>query len=205
MKVLLINGSPHANGNTYIALHEMEKIFAEENIETEIVHIGNKNIRGCIACRACVKNGKCVFDDMVNEIASKFAECDGLVVGSPVYYASANATLVAFLTRLFFSTPFDKTMKVGAAVVAARRGGLSSTFDELNTFFTISGMPVASGQYWNSIHGREIGEAKQDAEGLQGMRTLARNMAFLMKSIALGKEKYGLPEKEAFQRTNFIR
>ncbi len=205
MKVLLINGSPHANGNTYIALHEMEKIFAEENIETEIVHIGNKNIRGCIACRACVKNGKCVFDDMVNEIASKFAECDGLVVGSPVYYASANATLVAFLTRLFFSTPFDKTMKVGAAVVAARRGGLSSTFDELNKFFTISGMPVASGQYWNSIHGREIGEAKQDAEGLQGMRTLARNMAFLMKSIALGKEKYGLPEKEAFQRTNFIR
>lgn len=204
MKVLLINGSPHANGNTYIALHEMEKIFAEENIETEIVHIGNKNIRGCIACRACVKNGKCVFDDMVNEIASKFAECDGLVVGSPVYYASANATLVAFLTRLFFSTPFDKTMKVGAAVVAARRGGLSSTFDELNKFFTISGMPVASGQYWNSIHGREIGEAKQDAEGLQGMRTLARNMAFLMKSIALGKEKYGLPEKEAFQRTNFI-
>lgn len=147
MKVLLINGSPHANGNTYIALHEMEKIFAEENIETEIVHIGNKNIRGCIACRACVKNGKCVFDDMVNEIASKFAECDGLVVGSPVYYASANATLVAFLTRLFFSTPFDKTMKVGAAVVAARRGGLSSTFDELNKFFTISGMPVASGQY----------------------------------------------------------
>lgn len=205
MKVLLINGSPHANGNTYIALHEMEKIFAEQNIETEIVHIGNKNIRGCIACRACVKNGKCVFDDMVNEIASKFAECDGLVVGSPVYYASANATLVAFLTRLFFSTPFDKTMKVGAAVVAARRGGLSSTFDELNKFFTISGMPVASGQYWNSIHGREIGEAKQDAEGLQGMRTLARNMAFLMKSIALGKEKYGLPEKEAFQRTNFIR
>lgn len=205
MKVLLINGSPHANGNTYIALHEMEKSFAEQNIETEIVHIGNKNIRGCIACRACVKNGKCVFDDMVNEIASKFAECDGLVVGSPVYYASANATLVAFLTRLFFSTPFDKTMKVGAAVVAARRGGLSSTFDELNKFFTISGMPVASGQYWNSIHGREIGEAKQDAEGLQGMRTLARNMAFLMKSIALGKEKYGLPEKEAFQRTNFIR
>ena len=205
MKVLLINGSPHAKGNTYIALHEMEKIFAEENIETEIVHIGNKDIRGCIACRACVKNGKCVFDDMVNETASKFAECDGLVVGSPVYYASANATLVAFLTRLFFSTSFDKTMKVGAAVVAARRGGLSSTFDELNKFFTISGMPVASGQYWNSIHGREIGEAEQDAEGLQGMRTLARNMAFLMKSIARGTEKYGLPEKEAFQRTNFIR
>ena len=152
-----------------------------------------------------MEKGKCVFDDMVNEAAAKFEECDGLVVGSPVYYASANATLVAFLTRLFYSTRFDKTMKVGAAVAAARRGGLSSTFDELNKFFTISGMPVASGQYWNSIHGREIGEAAQDAEGLQGMRTLARNMAFLMKSIGLGKEAYGLPEREAFQRTNFIR
>lgn len=179
----------------------MEKIFAE----AEIVHIGNKDIRGCIACRACVKNSKCVFDDAVNEIAPKFKECDGLVVGSPVYYASANAALVAFLTRLFYSTPFDKTMKVGAAVVAARRGGLSSTFDELNKFFTISGMPAASGQYWNSIHGREIGEAGQDAEGLQGMRTLAGNMVFLMRSIALGKEKYGLPVKEAFHPTNFIR
>ena len=132
-------------------------------------------------------------------------ECDGLVVGSPVYYASANATLVAFLTRLFYSTPFDKTMKVGGAVVAARRGGLSATFDELNKFFTISGMPVASGQYWNSVHGREQGEAAQDAEGMQSMRTLARNMAFLMKSVALGKEQFGLPEKEPFERTNFIR
>ena len=205
MKVLLINGSPHAKGNTHVALHEMEKIFAKENIETEIVHIGNKNIRGCIACRTCVQKGKCVFDDAVNEVASKFEACDGLVVGSPVYYASANATLVAFLARLFFSTRFDKTMKVGAAVVAARRGGLSATFDELNKFFTISGMPVASGQYWSSIHGREIGEAEQDAEGLQSMRTLARNMVFLMKSIAIGKEQYGLPEKEEFQRTNFIR
>lgn len=205
MKVLMINGSPHKEGNTYIALHEMEKIFSKEGIETEILHIGNREIRGCVACRSCLKNGKCVFEDVVNETAAKFEECDGLVVGSPVYYASANATLVAFLTRLFFSTAFDKTMKVGAAVVAARRGGLSSTFDELNKFFTISGMPVASGQYWNSIHGREIGEAAQDAEGLQGMRTLAANMTFLMKSIALGKEAYGLPEKEAFQRTNFIR
>ena len=205
MKVLLINGSPHGKGNTYIALHEMENVFAAENVETELVHIGNQGIRGCIACGSCAKTGKCVFDDAVTEIARKFEECDGLVVGSPVYYASANATLVAFLTRLFYSTPFDKTMKVGAAVVAARRGGLSSTFDELNKFFTISGMPVASGQYWNSIHGREIGEAQQDAEGLQSMRTLAKNMAFLMKSIALGKEAYGLPEKEAFQRTNFIR
>ena len=162
MKVILLNGSPHANGNTYIALHEMEKTFAEEGIETEIVHIGNKNIRGCIACRSCAKTGKCVFEDEVNAFAAKFEACDGLVIGSPVYYASANATLVAFLTRLFFSTRFDKTMKVGASVVAARRGGLSSTFDELNKFFTISGMPVASGQYWNSIHGREIGEAEQD-------------------------------------------
>ena len=205
MKVLMINGSPHKEGNTYIALHEMEKIFSREGIETEILHIGNRDIRGCVACRSCLKSGKCVFGEVVNETAAKFEECDGLVVGSPVYYASANATLVAFLTRLFFSTAFDKTMKVGAAVVAARRGGLSSAFDELNKFFTISGMPVASGQYWNSIHGREIGEAAQDAEGLQGMRTLAANMTFLMKSIVLGKEAYGLPEKEAFQRTNFIR
>lgn len=205
MKVLMINGSPHKNGNTYIALHEMEKVFTEAGIEAEILQVGNKEIRGCIACRACAKKGKCVFDDIVNEAAVKFEECDGLVVGSPVYYGSANATLVAFLTRLFFSTQFDKTMKVGAAVVAARRGGLSSTFDELNKFFTISGMPVASGQYWNSIHGREVGEAAQDAEGLQGMRTLAKNMTFLMKSIKLGKETYGLPEKEAFVRTNFIR
>lgn len=205
MKALLLNGSPHPRGNTYIALHEMEKIFAEEGVETELIHVGNKDIRGCIACRSCAKTGKCVFDDLVNEVAPKFEACDGLVVGSPVYYASANATLVAFLTRLFFSTHFPKTMKVGAAVVAARRGGLSSTFDELNKFFTISGMPIASGQYWNSIHGREIGEAAQDAEGLQSMRTLARNMTFLMKSIALGKEQYGLPEKEPPVFTNFIR
>ncbi len=205
MKVLMINGSPHPTGNTYVALHEMEAVFAQEGIETEILHVGNKDIRGCIACGACAQKGRCVFEDLVNETAAKFEECDGLVVGSPVYYASANATLVAFLTRLFYSTHFDKTMKVGASVVAARRGGLSATFDELNKFFTIAGMPVASGQYWNSIHGRTPGEAKQDAEGLQSMRTLARNMAFLMKSIALGKEAYGLPEKEPFERTNFIR
>lgn len=205
MKVLMINGSPRVYGNAYIALHEMEKVFTDSEIETEILHVGNKDIRGCIACASCAKTGKCVFNDIVNETAKKFEECNGLVVGSPVYYASANATLIAFLTRLFYSTHFDKTMKVGAAVVAARRGGLSSTFDELNKFFTISGMPVASGQYWNSIHGREAGEAEQDMEGLQGMRTLANNMTFLMKSIALGKETYGLPEKEPFQRTNFIR
>ncbi len=205
MKVLMINGSPRAEGNTYVALREMEKIFKEEGIETEILQVGNKAVRGCIACGSCAKNGKCVFDDAVNEAAPKFAECDGIVVGSPVYYASANATLIAFLDRLFYSTGFDKTMKVGASVVAARRGGLSATFDELNKYFTISGMPVASSQYWNSIHGRTPGEAKEDAEGLQTMRVLARNMAFLMKSIALGKEKYGLPEKEDRVSTHFIR
>ena len=205
MKVLLLNGSPHINGSTYTALHEMEKIFAENGIETEMLHVGAKDIRGCVACRSCYETGKCVFDDIVNETAKKFEECDGLVVGSPVYYASANATLIAFLDRLFYSTHFDKTMKVGASVVSARRGGLSSTFDELNKYFPISGMPVASGQYWNSIHGNNADEAVQDAEGLQIMRTLARNMSFLMKSIELGKEKYGLPEKETRVGTNFIR
>lgn len=205
MKVLMINGSPRPNGNTAVALREMEAIFKAEGIETEIVQVGNKAIRGCIACGKCAETGKCVFDDAVNEVAPKFQAADGLVVGTPVYYASANATLVAFLTRLFFSTPFDKTMKVGAAAAVARRGGLSSTFDELNKFFTISGMPVASSQYWNSVHGREPGQAAGDAEGLQTMRTLARNMTFLMRSIQLGKEKYGLPEREAPQRTNFIR
>lgn len=205
MKVLIMNGSPRMNGNTSIALREMEQVFSSENIETETVVVGNKDVRGCIACLSCRKNGKCVFDDIVNETASKFAECDGLIIASPVYYASANGTLISFLDRLFYSTPFDKTMKVGASVVAARRGGLSSTFDELNKYFTICGMPVASGQYWNGIHGREMGEAADDTEGLQMMRTLARNMAFLMKSIALGKEQYGLPEKEPFQPMNFIR
>lgn len=205
MKVLMINGSPRADGNTYVALREMEKIFKEDGIETEILQVGNQAVRGCIACGSCAKNGKCVFDDAVNEAAPKFAECDGIVVGSPVYYASANATLIAFLDRLFYSTGFDKTMKVGASVVAARRGGLSATFDELNKYFTISGMPVASSQYWNSIHGRAPGEAEKDGEGLQTMRVLARNMAFLMKSIALGKEKYGLPEKEERVSTHFIR
>jgi multimeric flavodoxin WrbA len=205
MKVLMLNGSPRVNGNTAIALQEMEKIFQQEGIETEIIHVGNQPIRGCIACGSCMKTGQCVFSDLVNETADKFETCDGLVIGSPVYYASANATLVAFLTRLFYSTHFDKTMKVGASVVAARRGGITATYDELNKFFGISGMPIASGQYWNGIHGREVGEAVQDAEGLQMMRTLANNMSFLMKSIALGKEQFGIPEKEAFQRTNFIR
>lgn len=205
MKVLLINGSPHVNGSTYTALHEMEKIFVKDGMETEILHIGNKDIRGCVACGYCNQHGRCAFQDIVNEAAAKFEACDGLVVGSPVYYASANATLIAFLDRLFYSTGFDKTMKVGASVVSARRGGLSATFDELNKYFTICGMPVASGQYWNSIHGNNADEARQDGEGLQIMRTLANNMSFLIRSIALGKEQYGLPEKEPFCRTNFIR
>lgn len=204
MKVLILNGSPRANGNTAIAIKEMTKIFETEGIETEVCQIGNKAIRGCIACGKCETDGKCVFDDEVNEIAQKFEQADGLIAASPVYYASANATLIACLDRLFYSTHFDKTMKVGAAVAVARRGGCSATFDELNKYFTISGMPVASSQYWNSVHGREKGDAELDAEGLQTMRVLARNMSFLMKSIALGKEKYGLPEKEEWQPTHFI-
>ena len=205
MKVLIINGSPRVNGNTSVAVREMEKVFAEEGVETEVVQVGNKDIRGCIACGYCGENGKCVFNDIVNELAPKFEEADGLVVASPVYYASANATLIACLTRLFYSTHFDKSMKVGASVVCARRGGCSATFDELNKFFTISNMPIASSQYWNSIHGREQGQAEMDEEGRQTMRVLARNMSFLMKSIALGKEKYGLPEKEEHLWTHFIR
>ena len=205
MKVLLINGSPKKDGNTARALREMADVFAKHGIETETVCVGDKAIRGCIACTSCYKTGKCVFDDEVNAVAEKLKECDGMVVGSPVYYASANGTLISFLDRLFYSSRFDKTMKVGASVAVARRGGCSSTFDELNKYFTISGMPVASGQYWNSVHGKVPGDAESDAEGLQSMRTLAENMTFLMKSIALGKEKYGLPEKEAKVATNFIR
>lgn len=205
MKILMINGSPHEKGNTHAALSEMEKIFIREGVETETVHVGNRDIRGCIGCRRCMELGRCVFDDCVNEIAEKFRGCDGLVVGTPVYYASANGTLVSLLDRLFYSSPFDKTMKVGACVTVARRGGLSATFDQLNKYFAISGMPVASGQYWNSVHGQLPGEAEGDAEGLQSMRTLAKNMVFLMRAIELGKEKYGLPEKEEPARTNFIR
>lgn len=205
MKVLMINGSPHANGNTAAALEEMKRVFEAEGIETELIQVGHRDIRGCIGCRGCKSTGKCVFDDPVNAAAKSFEEADGLVVGSPVYFAGANATLVAFLTRLFYSVPFDKTMKVGASVVVARRGGLSATFDELNKFFTISGMPVASSQYWNSVHGQMPGQASEDAEGLQTMRALARNMTFLMKSIALGKEAYGLPQQEQRVFTNFIR
>lgn len=205
LKVLILNGSPRINGNTSIAVREMEKIFEENGVAAETVQIGNRDIRGCIACGSCREKGKCIFDDVVNELAPKFEAADGLVIASPVYYASANATLIACLDRLFYSSSFDKTMKVGASVVCARRGGCSATFDELNKYFTISNMPIASSQYWNSIHGREKGEAQMDEEGRQTMRALARNMVFLMKSIALGKEKFGLPEKEEWSPTNFIR
>ena len=205
MKVLMINGSPRSNGNTFVALSEMKKIFEEEGVEVELIQVGNKPIRGCIACATCRKNGKCVFDDEVNVVAEKFKDADGLIVGSPVYYASPNATLIAFLDRLFYSTAFDKTMKVGASVAVARRGGTTATFDVLNKYFTISGMPIASGQYWNGVHGASVCEALQDGEGLQQMRTLARNFSFLLKSIKLGKEKYGLPKKENKVVTNFIR
>ena len=205
MKVLLLNGSPHKAGSTYTALHQMEQIFQTEQIETELLQVGGLSIRGCVDCGACGRLGKCAFDDVVNEVAVKLQEADGLVVGSPVYYASANATLVAVLDRLFYSTRFDKTMKVGASIAVARRGGCSSTFDQLNKYFTISNMPIASSQYWNSVHGGAPGQAAEDAEGLQTMRTLAKNMAFLMKSIALGKEQFGLPEKEPPAFTSFVR
>lgn len=205
LKVLMLNGSPKANGNTAIALREMENVFKENGIEVENIVIGNQAVRGCIACGSCYEKGKCVFDDVVNELAPKFEEADGIVVASPVYFASANATLIATLDRLFFSTSFDKTMKVGASVVCARRGGCSATFDELNKYFTISNMPIAASQYWNCIHGRELREADRDEEGKQTMRVLARNMTFLMKSIELGKKQFGLPEKEEHAFTHFIR
>lgn len=205
LNVLILNGSPRPNGNTSIALHEIEQVFQENDVNYETIQIGNKAIRGCVACYSCTKTGKCVFDDIVNELAPKFEQADGLIIASPVYYASANATLIACLDRLFYSVPFSKSMKVGASVVCARRGGCSATFDELNKYFTVSNMPIASSQYWNNIHGRDLGESADDAEGLQTMRMLAHNMIFLMKSIALGKEKFGIPEREPQIRTNFIR
>ena len=201
----MINGSPHADGNTALALAEMKKIFDAEKIDTTLLQIGNKDIHGCVGCGTCYKNGKCVFDDEVNKAAELFEKADGLVIGSPVYYASPNGTLISFLDRLFFSTQFDKTMKVGAAVAVARRGGCTAAFDVLNKYLSISGMAIASSQYWNIIHGRAKGEASQDAEGLQTMRVLARNMVFMLRSITLGKEKYGLPETEPWTPTNFIR
>ncbi len=205
MKVLMINGSPHAKGNTAAALAEAEKIFAAEGVETEIIQIGNKTVRGCSGCYSCSKTGKCAFDDIVNEVAPKLEACDGMIVASPVYYASANGTLVSFLDRLFYSTGFDKTMKVGASIAVARRGGCSAAFDNMNKYFAICGMPIATSQYWNMVHGRDPGEAAADEEGMQTIRTLARNMVFMMKSIALGKEQFGLPEKEQKKSTNFIR
>ncbi len=205
MKVLILNGSPHPSGVNYLAIEEMTTVFEEENVDAEVVQVGNQAVRGCIACGSCSKLGKCVFDDVVNELADKFKQADGLIVTSPVYYASANATLIATLDRLFYSTSFDKTMKVGASVVSCRRGGASATFDELNKYFTISSMPVVSSQYWNSIHGNNADEAMLDEEGKQIMRTLARNMIFLMKSIQLGKEQFGLPQKEKHISTNYIR
>lgn len=205
MKVLMLNGSPRIDGNTTIALKEMEKEFLKEKIEVEIIQVGNLAIRGCIACNYCYKNDKCGINDIVNEISEKFKTADALVVASPVYYASANGTLISCLDRLFYSSHFDKRTKVGASVVVARRGGCSSTFDELNKYFSISGMPIATSQYWNSVHGRKVGEAAQDLEGLQTMRTLAKNMIFLMKSISLGVQEFDLPEVEKPEHTNFIK
>ena len=206
MKVLILNGSPHAEGNTALAIGQMVPIFEEAGIEVEVVSVGHLTIKGCTGCAACFKIGKCVTDDIVNELSEKFRACDGMVIASPVYYASANGTLISLLDRLFYSNSrFDKRMKVGASVAVARRGGCSATFDQLNKYFTISGMPLASSQYWNSVHGALPGQASEDGEGLQTMRTLAHNMVFLMKSIALGKEAFGLPEKEKPVRTNFIR
>ncbi len=205
MKALFINGSPRKDSNTMIAFNEIIKEFEKENIEYEIIDAGNKDIRGCMACGYCHTHGKCVFNDLVNEVAEKFEKADALIIGSPVYYGSANGSLISFLDRLFYSSNFDKRMKVGASVVVARRGGLSATFDELNKYFTITQMPIASSSYWNQIHGCEKGEAKFDEEGLLIMRNLGRNIIFLMRSIELGKEKYGLPEKEKAVFTNFVR
>ena len=205
MKALLINGSPHANGCTFTALSIVAEELQKNGIETEIVHIGNKDIRGCIACGKCAELGRCVFNDMVNEVAPKFEQADGLVVGSPVYYAGPNGTLTNLLDRLFFSTPFDKRMKVGAAVVSARRGGTTAAFDRLNKYFTISEMPVVSSRYWNMVHGHSAEDVMKDEEGCQIMRILGRNMAFLMRAIAAERERNGLPEKEVTKYTNFIR
>lgn len=205
MKVLILNGSPRPDGNTAIAVREMEQVFAQNGVEVETFCVGTRDIRGCIACGRCGQLGKCVFDDAVNELAPKFEAADGLVVATPVYYASANATLIALLDRLFHSTHFSKAMKVGASVVCARRGGCSATFDELNKYFTIANMPIASSCYWNSIHGMAKGEAELDEEGKATMRNLAENMTFLMRSIELGKQAYGLPKPQPPARTNFIR
>ncbi len=203
-KVLLINGSPHLKGCTAAALAEVQKTLEQEGIRTELIQIGSKEIRGCIACNSCAKTGKCVFDkDLVNETAQKLEAADGIVIGSPVYYGSPNGTLLSFLDRLFYSSSFSKQMKVGAAVVSCRRGGNTASFDVLNKYFTISSMPVVSSTYWNQVHGFSAEDVQKDAEGLQTMRNLARNMAFLIRAIAAAKEQYGLPENERGCFTSF--
>ena len=204
MKVLLINGSPRPQGCTARALHEVEKTLNAQGIETQFINVGVKNTRGCISCFKCQENGKCVFDDMVNEVAPLFEQADGIVVGTPVYYAHANGGVIAFLDRLFFSTHFSKLMKVGAAVVSSRRAGSTSAFDEVNKYFTICGMPIVSSTYWNEVHGATAEDVERDVEGLQTMRNLGRNMAFLIKSIAAGRQQYGLPEEEYGAFTNFV-
>lgn len=206
MKVLILNGSPKANGNTAFALSQMAEVFSEYGIDTEILQVGSQLIRGCTGCGSCYKTHRCIFDDLVNETAARLEEFDGVVVGSPVYYASPNGTLISFLDRLFYSTGhIDKRMKVGASVVSARRGGCTAAMDVLNKYFTISSMPVASSTYWNQIHGGKPGDAQMDAEGIRTMRNLAKNMIFLMQSIAAGKESFGIPEPEPKVFTNFIR
>ena len=205
MKVLIINGSPHKAGTTAAALAELKRTLEIEGAECEIMQVGHLALRGCNACLGCRKTGKCVSDDAVNEAAEKFKEADGLVVASPVYYAAPNGTLLSFLDRLFYSSPFDKRLKVGAAVVCARRGGCTAAFDVLNKYFSISGMPIATSSYWNQVHGASAEDAELDEEGMMCMRNLGRNMAFLMKSVALGNESIGLPEKESGIRTNFIK
>ena len=203
-KVLLINGSPHAKGCTARALEEMIAVFRKEGIETELVQIGNKPVRGCIACRRCSENGECVFDDdLVNATAKKFEEADGLVIGSPVFFASPNGALISLLDRMFFSSSFSKQMKVGAAVVSCRRGGNSASFDVLNKYFSISGMPIATSTYWNMVHGFSAEDVEKDLEGLQTMRNLARNMTFMIRAIADAKECYGLPAEEEGAFTSF--
>lgn len=203
-KVILLNGSPHANGCTATALGEMIKVFHAEGIETELIHVGNKDIRGCISCGNCSQTGKCVFDDLVNQVAPKFEAADGLVVGNPVYYAGPNGTILSFMDRLFYSTQFFKQMKVGAAVVSCRRGGNTATFDVLNKYFTISSMPVAPSTYWNQVHGFTADDVRKDLEGLQTMRNLAKNMAFMIRAFADAKEKYGYPEIERGCFTSFV-
>ncbi len=203
MKVLLLNGSPHVHGCTATALEEMIRVFEEEGIETELIQVGNKSIRGCVSCGSCEEKGKCVFDDLVNETAPKFEAADGLVVGSPVYYGSPNGTILSFMDRLFYSTSFSKHLKVGASVVSCRRGGNTASFDVLNKYFTISQMPVASSNYWNQVHGFSAEDVKKDLEGLQTMRNLARNMAFMIRAFADAKEKYGVPAMERGAFTSF--